>query len=204
MKSTFMKHLNSFLLAAGAALLLAGCASAPSKFYTLDATAKSDGSPAVPVSVVVGPVTVPAVVDRPQFVLTTAPNRVELDEFNRWAAPLNESIARIVSLDLGTLLGGAQTTAGTVAAGSVYRVTIHVERFESVRGGKGGAGGALLEADWSVRTPSGKGLYSGHTVAREPVQSDDLAALAAAHSRALGQLSTDIAAGIRVAETGNH
>lgn len=200
MKFISMKTLNQLIVAAWAVLLIGGCASAPAKFYTLNATAKSDGSPAVPCSVVVGPVTIPALVDRPQFVLTVASNRVDIEEFNRWAAPLSESIARIVSLDVGALLGGSQTFAGSTALASAYRVIIHVERFESVRGEGGQPGEALLDAQWTVRAPGGGTLYSGHTVAREPVPSDDFAALAAAHSRGLARLSTDIAASIRVAE----
>lgn len=206
MKPNPMKHLNQLLLAGCAALLFAGCASAPSKFYTLNATAKNDGAPATPCAVIVGPVLIPATVDRPQFVLTTAPNRVELDEFNRWAAPLNESIARIISLDLGALLGTAHVAVTPVADyGPAYRVSIHIERFESVRAEGKNDGVALVDALWSVRTPAGQpGLYTGHTIASEPVQGSDLDGLAAAHSRAIAKISADIAASIRLAEGEKH
>ena len=69
-------------------LMLVGCGTTPNpRFYALT------GAPAPPaasstMSVSVGPVTIPAAVDRPQIVLTTAPNRVRLEEFDRWAAPL--------------------------------------------------------------------------------------------------------------------
>jgi uncharacterized lipoprotein YmbA len=49
------------------------------------------------ISVSVGPVSIPAVVDRPQIVVATGPNQVRLEEFNRWAAPLQNSIARVVA-----------------------------------------------------------------------------------------------------------
>jgi uncharacterized lipoprotein YmbA len=48
----------------------------------------------------VGPVSVPASVDQPEFVVQVAPNRVEVDEFNRWATPLNDAIAQVVAGDL--------------------------------------------------------------------------------------------------------
>jgi uncharacterized protein len=71
------------LLAAAAS----GCGTtAPSRFYTLDATAVSDGAAPVNYPIMVGPVSVPAAVDRPDFVVQTAPNRVDVDEFNRWDA----------------------------------------------------------------------------------------------------------------------
>ena len=67
---------------------MAGCGSTPpSHFYTLSATAKP-AALSSSVSVSVGPVAVPAVVDRPEIVVRTGPNEVWLDEFNRWASPL--------------------------------------------------------------------------------------------------------------------
>src|SRR5215468_10622748 len=88
------------------AALLSGCGgSAPSRFYTLDPTAVPEGAPAASYAVAVGPVSIPAAVDRPQFVVQSAPNRVSLDEFNRWAGPLDENIARVVAGNLSVLLG---------------------------------------------------------------------------------------------------
>ena len=43
----------------------------------------------------------------------------------------------------------------------------------------------------------GRNSQSGHTVASEPVSDDSYDALAAAHSRALAKVSSDIAAAIR-------
>ena len=54
-------------------------------------------------------------VDRPQFVVEVAPNRVELDEFNRWAAPLDDGVARGVAGNLATLLGTPRVTAAPLA-----------------------------------------------------------------------------------------
>jgi uncharacterized lipoprotein YmbA len=33
-------------------------------------------------------------------VVQTAPNRVDVDEFNRWTAPLNDAVAQVVAGDL--------------------------------------------------------------------------------------------------------
>jgi hypothetical protein len=73
-----------------------------------------------------------------------------------------------------------------------YRVTIDVQRFESIQGDA-----ALVEAVWTVRKTAGGETRSGRTVAREPVQGQGFDALAAAHSRAIAKLSADIAAAIR-------
>src|ERR1700747_2432384 len=82
-----------------------GCASAPARFYSLDSTATATNAPAERATVMVGPVSIPASVDQPQFVVQVAPNRVDVDEFNRWDAPLNVSIARAVAGDLAVQLG---------------------------------------------------------------------------------------------------
>ena len=70
------------------AAVAAGCGSSPpSRFYTLSGTTAAAAAPSN-LSIAVGPVTIPGAVDRPQMVVTTGANQVELDEFNRWAAPL--------------------------------------------------------------------------------------------------------------------
>ena len=171
-----------------------GCGtSAPSRFYTLDPTAIPDGAAPVSYPIMVGPVSVPAAVDRPEFVVQTAPNRVDVDEFNRWDAPLNDAIAQAVAGDLVKLLGTPDVpTAPLANFDPAYRVTIDVQRFESVPGQS-----ALVEAVRTVRRTAGGETRSGRTVAREAVLGDGFDALAAAHSRALAKMSGDIAGTIR-------
>jgi len=174
-------------------MLATGCSTAPSKFYSLASTATADGTPATSAAVMVGPVTIPAAVDQPEFVVQVAPNRVQVDEFNRWVSPLGDSIARAVAGDLVVLLG-TPDVANSQLANFVpdYRVTIDVQRFESVQGQA-----ATLEAVWTVRKTAGGATRSGRTVARESVQGQGFDALAAAHSQAIAKMSGDIAAAIR-------
>jgi uncharacterized lipoprotein YmbA len=178
---------------------VAGCGtSATPRFYTLESTATaSHGSPAASYGVMVGPVSVPASVDRPEFVVQIAPNRVAVDEFNRWAAPLADSIAGTVAGDLAVLLGTPDVAVAPFANfDPTYRVTISVQRFDSVPGES-----ILIDAVWAVRNTAGGETHSGRTVARESASGPDFDALAAAHSRALAKLSADIAAAIRAAAT---
>jgi len=171
-----------------------GCGhSAPSRFYTLDSTAHPEGTPAADYTVAVGPVSIPAAVDRSQFVVQEAPNRAAIDEFNRWAAPLDESIARVVAGDLSALLGTPRVVRAPLANfDPAYRVALDIQRFESVPDES-----ALIEAVWTVHRSADGETRSGRTVAREPVQGKGFDALAAAHSRALAKISTDIAEAIR-------
>jgi uncharacterized lipoprotein YmbA len=189
-------RLGSRIGAALALVVVLGCGStAPSRFYTLASTATGGGGPSASAGVLVGPVSVPASVDRPEFVVQVAPNRVEVDEFNRWAAPLGEDIARTVAGDLSALLGTPDVaTAPFANFAPAYRVTINVQRFDSVQGEA-----ALLEAVWTVREVEGGETRAGRTVARQPLDGPGFDAIPAAHSRALAKLSADIAAAIRAA-----
>jgi uncharacterized protein len=165
----------------------------PSRFYTLDATAVPDGRPPSRVAVIVGPVTVPASVDQPEFVVEVASNRVNVDEFNRWVDPLSDSIARVVAGNLAVLLGSPEVATAPMANFKAdYSVTINVQRFES-RPGQG----TLLEAVWAVRQTAGGATRAGRTVASETVQGPSYDALAAAHSNAIARMSADIATAIR-------
>jgi len=175
------------------AVVVAGCTTAPSRFYSLSSTATADGMPAMPARVAVVPVTIPASVDQPEFVVQVAANRVQVDEFNRWVSPLGDAISRTVAGDLVALLGTPDVASGELANFTPdYRVTIDVQRFESVQGQA-----ATLEAVWTVRKTAGGEIRSGRTVAREPVQGPSYDELAAAHSQALAKMSGDIAAAIR-------
>ena len=171
----------------------AGCASAPARFYSLDSTATPDGAAPVNYPIMVGPVSVPAAVDRPEFVVQSGPNRVDIDQFNRWDAPLNDAVAQVVAGDLVKLLGTPNVASAPMANfDPAYRVTIDVQRFDSVPGQS-----ALVEAVWTVRRTAGGETRSGRTTAPQAVQGDSFDALAAAHSRALAKMTGEIATAIR-------
>lgn len=177
-----------------AVLLLAGCASSPSsRFYTLSGPPSPTTAAAGP-SVVVGPVAIPAVVDRPEIVVTVGENEVWLDEFNRWAAPLADAIALATAENLAVALTTQRITLLAQSAGSDadYRVAIEVQRFESAPGSY-----ALLDAVYTVRRLADGRTVSGRTTDRQSVDAKSYDALAAAHSRAVARLSGDIAAALR-------
>jgi uncharacterized protein len=178
---------------------LSGCgASATPRFYTLNPSAAPNGAPSVQTAVLVEPVSVPPAVDQPQIVVQVAPNRVEVEEFDRWDAPLAGSIARAVAGDLSVLLGNPNVATAPLANfNAAYTVTINVQRFQSVKGET-----ALVDAVWVVRSATGTSR-SGRTIAREAPQGQDFEALAAAHSKAITTLSGDIAAAIRT-DAGNN
>lgn len=197
-----LMHHSRTLLIAAALTLLVGCASAPSsQFYTLNA-ARQPAASASKISIAVGPVSIPTVVDRPQMVLSTGSNQVQLDEFNRWATPLQNDISRVVAENLVKMLGTPSVTLfpQTASAQAGYRVSIEVQSFVSTLGEA-----ASLDAVWNVRRMKDNATQSGRSTVREPVdavtadKSHD--ALAAAHSRAVAHMSQDIADAVRTLES---
>ena len=133
---------------------------------------------------------VPAVVDRPQIVVDIGPNQVRLEDFDRWAAPLQNNIARVVADNLVLMLGTPRVTlaAQSLSADADYRAAIEVQSFQSVPGEA-----AIVDAVWTVRRIKDGKAELGRTTVREPVQVKGYDVLAAAHSRAIARLSRDIA-----------
>jgi uncharacterized lipoprotein YmbA len=91
-----------------------GGPSRPSQFYTLGV---SEGAPvagrevATPLSVALGPVSLPDILDRPQIVTRTHPNRLELAEFDRWGGDLDQDLLRVLTQDLMTRLNSDNIVA---------------------------------------------------------------------------------------------
>jgi uncharacterized lipoprotein YmbA len=177
--------------------LLAACGSAPKdQFYTL-ADSKSGAKRSLPgldYGVAVGPVYVPDVVDRPQFVLRTPGAEVRIAEHVRWAEPLKEGIARAVaghlaqSLDNGRVAPRAYGAAGDAD----YRVILDVQRFDSALGEA-----ATLDVMWTVRRTRDAAQHTGRVQVQEPTEGPGYEALVAAHVRAIAAVSRNIADAIR-------
>lgn len=168
------------------ALVIAGCATPPrERFYTLNAPEPPVAAAEAP-SVAVGPVSVPEMVDRPQFVVRTTANEVVIVEQARWAEPLKGAIARVVAANLAAELGmrvGARNDAD-------YRVTLDILRFDS-----GPDQAVLIDAAWTISGP--KGRRTGRSVVQQKTTTKFYDAVAAAQSAALAAISREIAAAIQ-------
>jgi uncharacterized lipoprotein YmbA len=189
-----MRHRAGTTMLCALGALIAGCVSTPdARFYTLNATINHAAETST-LSVVVGPVSVPAAVDRPQIVVSTGPNQVRLDDFNRWASPLQSNISRVVADNLVSILGTPRVTVfpQTLSSSADYQAAVEVQSFGSALGEA-----ATLDAVWTVRRVKDGKLQTGRTTVREPSPERGYDALAAAHSRAVARLSQDIAGALR-------
>jgi uncharacterized protein len=178
----------------------AACSTPASHFYTLSQTSAGNVAVADPnTTVLVGPVSIPAIVDVPQIVVSTGPNEVRQEEFNRWASPLANNITRVVVGDLVTMLGTPRVSGlqDGLELKPDYQVAIAVQAFESAPGDA-----ATLDAIWTVRRTLDDKTESGRTTVSESSGEKGYDALVAAHSRALGRLSKDIADRIRSMQSG--
>lgn len=176
-----------------AMVFLTACASSPqSHFYTLSGP-PAPAAQATDVSLTVGPVSIPGVVDRPEIVVTITDNEVWIDEFNRWAGPVADTIALATAQNLAAALATPRVTLLSQAVGAAdYTVAIEVQRFDSAPGSY-----ALLDAVYSVRRTADGRTVAGRTTDRQAPADKSYDALAAAHSRAVARLAGDIAGAVR-------
>jgi uncharacterized lipoprotein YmbA len=188
--------MRSFSLTAALLLVMSGCTNSPqAKFYTLSARAPQERvQTATPVNIAIDAVTVPDLVDRPQFVVRIDATQVRIDEFARWAEPLKSQITRVLAADLAQSVPGALVSASSPRAegAQTYHVWLDVQSFESAPGEM-----ASVAALWTVRPPKAGATVSGRTIVHEPAGAPGYDALVDAHSRALGTVSSDIASAIR-------
>lgn len=170
--------------------VLFGCTTSPSvKYYTLNAPLYPDVA-ASPV-ILLGPMTLPEIVDRAQLVVRTGDYRVKIIETSRWAQPLKSELSRALAANLARDIG----TQRVFLAGQVmkfepdFRVVVDVLRFEFW------SGNATIEALWTISSKGG--ILTGRSIAQERVGGEDHDLLVAAYGRALEHVSHEIADAIR-------
>jgi len=177
----------------------AGCTGKSPKadFYTLGAMTASGPAAALSpdIAIAVGPVTIPAELDRKQIVTRDADNRVIVAELSRWVGPLQDTITSVLTANLAARLGTEKVAPHNRE--SLFPFTHHVvlnfNRFDGHPEGE-----VLLDVTWSIKK-SGQSapLIVQHTKIHEPVATPDYAGLVAAQSKALAEISTRIAAAIK-------
>ena len=180
---------------------LAACGTTPKEsFYTLSEGASEDMSSlhTQDYGGGVGPVSVPDLVDRPQFGLRVRSGEVRIAEQARWAEPLRDAIARAVAANLAQALDNSRVAPQTSRdpGDRDYQVLLDVQRFDSAL-----ARAATLEVVWTVRRVRANGApQTGRVRLQEPVAGESYQALVAAHSRAIAVLSGKIAESIRASQ----
>ena len=180
---------------------LAGCASsAPTRFYVLSPLAsskaesqalKDEGS----IALGVGPVELPAYLDRPQIVTRLSENELNLAEFDKWAEPLKDNFSRVLVENLSTLLCADAISIFPWKGPTPidYQVEVTVIRMDGNVGGN-----ASLVARWAIiRQNDRKMMLTRQSSFSRLLSSESYKALVSAQSRAIADLSREIAEAIK-------
>ncbi len=179
---------------------LGGCTTTPpTNFYvltplpsaeTLGLTTVAAGGP----SIGIGPVTLPQYLDRPQIVSRLSRARLNLGEFDQWAAPLKDIVASVLAENLSMLMSTDHIAVYPWPRSTTidYQIMVDVTRFDGKMGGE-----VLLLARWSIVGKDGKEWVKKKSRFSQPAGAPDYEATVTAMSRALERLSRDIAAGFR-------
>jgi uncharacterized lipoprotein YmbA len=183
-----------------ALLFLGGCgSSAPANFYLLQARA----TPATQIlpkpgparmSIGIGPVEIPEYLDRPQMVIRTGVNTVRVDEFERWAEPLKDGVARVVTDNLADLLERRRIAVypWRNQLKTDYRLVLTLSRFEASADGQ-----AILAGWWTLYDTENRVVSMRKPVLLvETTSGRRTDALVEGQSRLLAELCEEIAAAI--------
>ena len=175
-------------------LVIAGCGSSPTVHYyaldTIDSRVAQDdeGSPII----AVGAFRMPEYLNRSQMVTRGPGAEINVDDFNRWAEPLDDAIHRVLASNLDVLLESVVVVAfpSSAVLNIDYRLMGRFDRFTS-----GQDGLVVLDVQWGMVDSTGAVRLSPRRVRFESqaTRPDDLGSIAQAMSDVLAQFCRDIA-----------
>jgi len=190
-----VKNALPLALALAASLALAACLGGGPKpsFYALSsASAASAPLAAKPeLGLVVGPIEFPRYLDRPELVARDGANQLVVADAHRWGGSLRNEILRVVSDDLGRLLGTSRVVMYPAEPryAASYRVLLDLREFERVAGGD-----VVLRVRWTIASMAGgAALVVEESSYAQPVASSSWTDVVAAESAALAALTRRIA-----------
>ena len=188
-------------------MVIAGCASSPSSnYYSLT-------TPLVPADkmrnitrVMVGPVSLPSNIDRPQLVTQSGPSELKINEYQRWAGSFKNQISRTIAANLAQDLSTSNVWSFSESTQTQfdYQVIVDVQNIESRLGE-----GVVVDVLWTVKSASKTAKlgekntqprveeFMGRSLVRESVIGSGFEPLVAALGRAFARVSKDIAKEMR-------
>ena len=183
-------------LSAGCSIL--GPAPAPNRFYSLaplpaqpGVTADNPGD----ATYALGPITLPAYLDRQALVTRLGPTQLRYSEVDYWAGPLTDSISAVLLQDLMALTGNNRILAYPWANNAKfdYQIAVQLLQFEQSASGE-----CVLSARWTISDGRTRQvLVVRDSQFARAASATDTAAAVAALSATLGDLSKEIATALR-------
>jgi len=180
-----------------AAALASGCAKGPPpKFYVLQTPAATEPAGIEQgVTVGVGPVELPAHLDRNQIVSRETGVKLQLSEGEQWAEPLKNGVTRVLVVQLALTMDSNRIFALPLRQRRPldFQVAVDVLRLDGVLGQS-----VVLGARWSILSGDGKKLLlSQVSRIEEGTGGPEVAALVEAQSRAVAKLGEEIGLAIK-------
>lgn len=173
-----------------------GPRSDPSTFFVLSATVAPATEEPIPVTLGLGPVTLPGYLARSEIATRMSDNQLAYAETARWAEPLTASVIRSLQENLVRLLRPERVVLHPwyPSDGVDYEIAIDIARLESDTALRS----ATLVATWRVNRVDGTAhAERGQSGITEDVTVAGTEGAVAALSRALARLSEDVATGVR-------
>ncbi len=193
-QTTRPRHLGLLALLALSCILAACAESQPSRFYMLSSLPPAEASGSgKPLSVGVGPISMPGYLSRPQIVTREGETKLALAEFDRWGEPLGDLFSQVVAANLSSLLKTERVYSlpRRRTASLDYQVEIDIYRFDADQTGL-----IYLTARWSLYGKGGKKLLKTGTWSLTEQAAPSPDALASGMSRVVERFSRDIASEI--------
>jgi len=176
-------------------LLLAACGtSTPVRYFNLEPIdAISPGSGDDRRIVGLGPLDLPGYLARPQIVTRGANSEIIIDDFRRWAEPVDESIHRIVAANVEGLVDGVTVVSYPyhTMAQPEFRVYGDVVRFDADQTGRAElvVQWGIVSADRITAVPPTRAQYVS-----QASSTSDTGAVVTALNEVIADFSRDIAA----------
>jgi uncharacterized lipoprotein YmbA len=150
------------------------------------------------VGVLIGPVRLPAYLDRPQWARLNSDGSIELDEYTRWLGGFEENFLRAVAFEVSRRTSSTRVVTHPSKAPFPFdaRVRLHVDDLVIVDGGI-----LRVRIRWSLTGAGPDAVTTLHVMEEDlPVVDGAEAAIVAAHDEALSELGRRISEAIQ-AET---
>jgi uncharacterized protein len=192
------------LIAALLGLLLTGCANAPSvQFYVLEPLSQTTTSTISTRqrTVGIGPVSVPALLERKQIITRRAGNAVQIAEFQQWASPLQDNLLQTLTRNLSTLQPSNIVRAYPWSVHGMVdlQVIVDIIRFDTTPGES-----ANLEANWTIKNENTHAiLKNGHSLINHSLSDSSYEGTVHALSKILGEFSQELSLALLKVEIDN-
>jgi uncharacterized lipoprotein YmbA len=202
MMDRFSSRLTGFVVGV-LVLVLSGCASTPpTRFFVLSPVSgvekmgNREGERCF--AIAIGPVKIPEYLNQPEIVTSITQNELRLDEFAKWAEPLENNISRALAENLSSLLCTQSIAIFPWKGGTPidYRIDVHVIQMYGMLGED-----AFLDVSWSIADGADRkkpALVTKRSRYKEPTGGGDYGAFVSAQGRNLASLSRDIAEAILI------